>query len=120
MSDDNASAIAISTPQTRMARVRALFSPSEWARLTGLYGFIAFLHIVGWGLFITYSTSYPTLAGLGVVAYLFGLRHAFDADHISAVDDTIRFMLQKGKQPHDNIFCVSNLIILIVISYGTQ
>jgi len=82
-----------------MARVRALFSPSEWARLTGLYGFIAFLHIVGWGLFITYSASYPTLAGLGVVAYLFGLRHAFDADHISAVDDTIRYMLQKDKQP---------------------
>jgi high-affinity nickel-transport protein len=37
--------------------------------------------------------------GLGFAAYVFGLRHAFDADHIAAVDDTVRFMLQKGKQP---------------------
>lgn len=99
MNDDNASAIVTPAAHTRMARARALFSPNEWVRLTGLYGFIAFLHIAGWGLFVVYSTHYPTLAGLGVVAYLFGLRHAFDADHISAVDDTIRYMLQKGKQP---------------------
>jgi len=99
MSDDNAAAIAVSTQATESAPARLWFSAGEWARLGGLYGFIAFLHILGWGLFIVYSTHYPTLAGLGVVAYLFGLRHAFDADHISAVDDTIRYMLQKGKQP---------------------
>ena len=99
MSDENAAAIAVSTQATETTPTRLWFSASEWARLGGLYGFIAFLHILGWGLFVFYSTHYPTLAGLGVVAYLFGLRHAFDADHISAVDDTIRYMLQKGKQP---------------------
>jgi high-affinity nickel-transport protein len=36
---------------------------------------------------------------MGFAAYMFGLRHAFDADHIAAVDDTVRFMLQKGKRP---------------------
>ncbi|MEJ2565451.1 MAG: HoxN/HupN/NixA family nickel/cobalt transporter [Gammaproteobacteria bacterium] len=76
-----------------------IFSPGEWMRLAGLYGFILFLHVLGWGLYWDYAGSYPTLVGLGVVAYLFGLRHAFDADHISAVDDTVRYMLQKGKQP---------------------
>ena len=35
----------------------------------------------------------------GFVAYMFGLRHAFDADHIAAIDDTVRFLLQKGKRP---------------------
>ena len=99
MSDDNAAAVAVSPQASATAPTRLWFTAGEWARLGGLYGFIAFLHILGWGLFVFYSTHYPTLAGLGVVAYLFGLRHAFDADHISAVDDTIRYMLQKGKQP---------------------
>jgi high-affinity nickel-transport protein len=39
------------------------------------------------------------LVGLGFVAYMLGLRHAFDADHIAAVDDTVRYMSQKGKRP---------------------
>ena len=60
---------------------------------------IALLHVCGWGLFLYYSSRYPALVGLGFVAYMFGLRHAFDADHIAAVDDTVRYMLQKGKRP---------------------
>ena len=68
-------------------------------RVSGLYGFIALLHGLGWGLYLHYSRSYPALVGLGFAAYMFGLRHAFDADHIAAVDDTVRFMLQKGKRP---------------------
>ena len=47
----------------------------------------------------TTPAHYPPLVGLGFVAYMFGLRHAFDADHIAAVDDTVRYMLQKGKKP---------------------
>jgi high-affinity nickel-transport protein len=78
---------------------RGVFSPSEWLRLAGLYGFVAGLHILGWGLYLHYAGAYPSLVGLGFVAYMFGLRHAFDADHIAAVDDTVRFMLQKGRRP---------------------
>lgn len=75
------------------------FSVEEWTRLVGFYGVIALLHIFGWSLFLYYSSRYPALVGLGFVAYMFGLRHAFDADHIAAVDDTVRYMLQKGKRP---------------------
>lgn len=50
-------------------------------------------------MYLHFSAHYPALIGLGLVAYLFGLRHAFDADHIAAIDDTVRFMLQKGKRP---------------------
>src|ERR1700733_5223569 len=78
---------------------RVSFSPAEWTRLAGLYGFIGVLHLLGWGLYLHYAAHHPQLVGLGFVAYLFGLRHAFDADHIAAVDDTVRFMLQKGKKP---------------------
>jgi high-affinity nickel-transport protein len=82
------------------ARPRRLaFTGDEWWRLAGFYGFIVALHVAGWGLYLYYSAAYPALVGLGFVAYMFGLRHAFDADHIAAVDDTVRFMLQKGKRP---------------------
>src|SRR5882724_4727983 len=70
-----------------------------WLRLSGFAGAVALLHVLGWGLFAYYSASNPALAGLGVLAYTFGLRHAFDADHIAAIDNTTRKMLQDGKRP---------------------
>jgi high-affinity nickel-transport protein len=71
----------------------------EWWYLARIYGVIAVLHVAGWGLYLSYSVSYPSLVGLGLAAYLFGLRHAFDADHIAAIDDTVRFLLQRGQRP---------------------
>jgi nickel/cobalt transporter (NiCoT) family protein len=85
--------------RTPVAARRILFSRAEWSRLTLLYGFVGLLHILGWGTYLYYAARYPQLVGLGFVAYMFGLRHAFDADHIAAVDDTVRYMLQKGKRP---------------------
>jgi high-affinity nickel-transport protein len=81
------------------SRQHLTFSTGEWLRLSGLYGVIALLHVIGWGLYLFYARHHPALVGLGFVAYLFGLRHAFDADHISAIDDTVRYMLQKRKKP---------------------
>jgi high-affinity nickel-transport protein len=78
---------------------RIVFSGAEWSRLALLYGFIGLLHVVGWGTYMHYAVRHPPLVGLGFVAYMFGLRHAFDADHIAAVDDTVRYMLQKGQKP---------------------
>lgn len=78
---------------------RLSFTPDEWRRLAALYAVIAALHLAGWGLFLYYAARFPALVGLGFVAYMLGLRHAFDADHIAAVDDTVRFMMQKGKRP---------------------
>ena len=78
---------------------RPIFSRQEWHRLAGLYSVVALLHLAGCGLFLYYSARYPALIGLGFVAYMFGLRHAFDADHIAAVDDTVRYLLQKGQKP---------------------
>src|SRR5690625_2550634 len=78
---------------------KTVFSRTDWIQIGGLYGVVILLHFIGWGLYLYYSISYPALVGLGLVAYLFGLRHAFDADHISAIDDTVRYMLQKGKKP---------------------
>jgi high-affinity nickel-transport protein len=55
--------------------------------------------VVGWGLFVWYARTNPALAGLGTLAYTFGLRHAFDADHIAAIDNTTRKLMSEGKRP---------------------
>ena len=80
-------------------RLMRTLSRPEWVRLGGFAGAVAALHVAGWGLFVWYSSRYPALAGLGVLAYTFGLRHAFDADHIAAIDSTTRKMLSQGKRP---------------------
>jgi high-affinity nickel-transport protein len=41
----------------------------------------------------------PALLGIALLAYMFGLRHAFDADHIAAIDNVVRKLLQEGKSP---------------------
>lgn len=89
----------IDTRPSTPASVSSSFTTDEWLRLAGFYGFIGVLHLVGWGLYLAYSASHPALIGLGFVAYLFGLRHAFDADHIAAVDDTVRLLMQTGQRP---------------------
>src|ERR1700723_4444692 len=83
----------------RPASTPRWFLPSEWLRLGGFYGFVGLLHALGWGLYLHYADHFPAVIGLGFVAYMFGLRHAFDADHIAAVDDTVRYLLQKGRCP---------------------
>ncbi len=80
-------------------RMAASGDRSDWIRLGGFLSAVGALHLAGWGLFLYYSASYPALAGLGILAYTFGLRHAFDADHIAAIDNTTRKLLQEGRKP---------------------
>jgi high-affinity nickel-transport protein len=68
--------------------------------------FVAFLHIVGWGLLVLvvapheYQVGGKLLGvGLGLTAYTLGMRHAFDADHIAAIDNTTRKLLTDGQRP---------------------
>lgn len=60
---------------------------------------VAALHLIGWGLL--FSMGSPTLAlGTGVLAYTLGLRHAFDADHLVAIDATTRQLIHEHKKSH--------------------
>jgi high-affinity nickel-transport protein len=81
-----------------MSRWTKVLTPAEWLRLCGFGGAVLFLHLLGWGLFLYYARHQPALAGLGSLAYTFGLRHAFDADHIAAIDNTTRKFLQDGRR----------------------
>src|SRR3954463_4896619 len=68
--------------------------------------FVLLLHLVGWGTLIAlvapqeYQVSGQLFnIGLGVTAYTLGLRHAFDADHIAAIDNTTRKLMAEGQRP---------------------
>src|SRR5258705_3612963 len=75
------------------------FDRGERLRLAGFFGGIGLLHILGWGLLFIYAPHDPAFLALGGLAYTFGLRHAFDADHISAIDNTTRKLLQQRQKP---------------------
>jgi nickel/cobalt transporter (NiCoT) family protein len=81
-----------------MAGWTKILTRAEWLRLGGFGAAVALLHLLGWGLFVYYSRRNPALAGLGTLAYTFGLRHAFDADHIAVIDNTTRKLLQDGRR----------------------
>jgi high-affinity nickel-transport protein len=86
----------------RFSTVRRVLSPAEWRRAAGLAAAVIALHVIGWGTLVLFvAPRYPKALGLGVgvLAYTFGLRHAFDADHISAIDNTTRKFMADGKRP---------------------
>jgi len=99
------------------------FDASERRRLAWLYGGVVLLHVVGWGAMLLYvAPRYPVMLGLAGLAYTFGLRHAFDADHISAIDNTTRKLLQEGKKPVGIGFFFSlghsTVVFLIALALG--
>src|SRR5690348_14265377 len=109
-----------------MASVSVLFSRSfdrgERRRMAGFFGSVAVLHVLGWGLLLIYGASHPGFLALGGLAYTFGLRHAFDADHISAIDNTTRKLLQNGRKPVGVGFFFSlghsTVVLLIAVALG--
>ena len=77
----------------------ARFSLAEKTTLVAVYGAIAAATVFGFMTSAYMGNNYVVLAGLGVVAYVLGLRHGFDADHIAAIDNTTRKLMQEGKRP---------------------
>jgi high-affinity nickel-transport protein len=79
------------------------------------------LHVLGWGVFIlVILPQHYKLLGIGVAvtAYTLGLRHAFDADHISAIDNTTRKLMSEGKRPLSVGFFFSLGHSTIVVALG--
>ncbi|CAB4753060.1 MAG: HoxN/HupN/NixA family nickel/cobalt transporter [Actinobacteria bacterium] len=78
----------------------------EWRRMAAMFGFILFLHVAGALLMWKATTGNYILSdgslfgwGTAALAYTLGMRHAFDADHISAIDNTTRKLMSEGKRP---------------------
>lgn len=64
-----------------------------------IYAILIGLNVVIWGATLLGFAPYPALYGTAVLAYTFGLRHAVDADHISAIDNVTRKLMQENKRP---------------------
>lgn len=63
------------------------------------YAFLVFtIYCVGIIFLLSNTSKYPEILAMGVLSYTFGLRHAFDADHIAAVDNMTRKLVQQGKK----------------------
>ncbi|MEU5052751.1 HoxN/HupN/NixA family nickel/cobalt transporter [Streptomyces sp. NPDC021096] len=102
-------------------------------RTAGLLAVIAALHVVAFGvLFLMVVPNHYTVdskvfgVGLGVTAYTLGMRHAFDADHIAAIDNTTRKLMADGKRPVSVGFWFalghSSVVVLmaLLVAGGTQ
>ncbi|MGI8427871.1 MAG: HoxN/HupN/NixA family nickel/cobalt transporter [Solirubrobacteraceae bacterium] len=82
-------------------------SPIEWRHAGGMAAVIAALHVIGFGILIlvvapskySLGSAGTFTVGVGFTAYTLGMRHAFDADHISAIDNTTRKFMAEGKRP---------------------
>jgi nickel/cobalt transporter (NiCoT) family protein len=92
--------------ESRIARIRQGLSPAEWTKLAGMGAVILALNVIGWFIIIAlvaphhYSVGTKTFGvGIGLTAYTLGMRHAFDADHIAAIDNTTRKLMSDGKRP---------------------
>jgi len=110
-------------PVGRLDRVRAMLAPAQWRQVTWMFASIVVLHVVGFGVFIAFVVPghYKGLGiGVCVLAYTLGLRHAFDADHISAIDNTTRKLMNEGKQPLSvgYFFALGHSSIVVAVGIG--
>jgi high-affinity nickel-transport protein len=68
-------------------------------RIVGIYALLVGFNLLVWLWALTEFRHYPVLLGTALLAYSFGLRHAVDADHIAAIDNVTRKLMQEGKRP---------------------
>jgi nickel/cobalt transporter (NiCoT) family protein len=69
------------------------------SRIAAVYGLLLVFNLGGWGWALIAFHRFPVLLGTAFLAYSFGLRHAVDADHIAAIDNVTRKLMQEGKKP---------------------
>jgi nickel/cobalt transporter (NiCoT) family protein len=69
------------------------------ARIIALYGFLILLNVLAWTWAVVALADRPALLGTALLAYVLGLRHAVDADHIATIDNVVRKLMQEGKRP---------------------
>jgi high-affinity nickel-transport protein len=91
------------------------------ARIFSVYGFLLVLNVGTWLWAVIAFHHYPLLLGTAFLAYSFGLRHAVDADHIAAIDNVTRKLMQEGKKPvtiglmfslgHSTIVFIGSIVI---------
>ena len=96
----------MAAPTARLVKIRDGLTPREWSRAGAMAATIVGLNVLGWGMLSAAVGSHYRITGTqlfgfgtGILAYTLGMRHAFDADHIAAIDNTTRKLVNDGKRP---------------------
>src|SRR6266513_107755 len=99
-------------------------------RIFRVYGFLVAFNLGAWALALVASAAYPILLPTAFLAYTFGLRHAVDADHIAAIDNTTRKLMQDGERPvavglffslgHSTVVVALSVVIALFASVVTD
>ena len=80
-------------------RLLAAFNPQLRRTVGAIYALLLAINLAAWVWAVLALHSHPILLGTALLAYGFGLRHAVDADHIAAIDNITRKLMQEGKRP---------------------
>ena len=110
-------------PWEKLREFRRDLTPTQRRQTTLMFGSIVALHVLGFGVFFAFvvPAHYRGLGiGVSILAYTLGLRHAFDADHISAIDNTTRKLMNEGKKPLSvgYFFSLGHSTIVVAIGLG--
>ncbi len=102
---------------------RGGWTVAERRRIALVLVAVAGLHLLGWGLYVGHQSSFAAAGGLAAVggaAYLLGLRHGFDADHVAVIDDATRLMLQRGRRPVSTglWFALGHASVVVLLALG--
>jgi high-affinity nickel-transport protein len=117
----------------RLTRIRNGLTPGEWARMGGMGASVVALHVVGFLLLASAVGGHYRISstevfgfGTGALAYTLGMRHAFDADHIAAIDNTTRKLVNEGKRPLSTGFFFSLghssvvFVLAVLLNFGIR
>ncbi|MFY9934844.1 MAG: HoxN/HupN/NixA family nickel/cobalt transporter [Streptosporangiaceae bacterium] len=117
--------------RSRLHAIRTVMAAREWGRLAAMFLFILAINVLGWGIYGLYvmphhfdykgeggSRGLGVGLGVAVTAWFLGFRHAFDADHISCIDNTTRKLMADGKRPLGTGFFFSFGHSTIVVAVG--
>ena len=98
--------VTTTLPVGRMGRIRGALTRGEWLRVGGMALTVVGLNVLGWAMLVAAVRGHYHITktevfgfGTGILAYTLGMRHAFDADHIAAIDNTTRKLIQEGERP---------------------
>ncbi len=89
-------------------------------KVVGIYAALVVANIAAWAWALVAFRHYPVLLGTAMLAYSFGLRHAIDADHIAAIDNVTRKLMQDGRRPVGVglFFSLGHSTIVVLASVG--
>ena len=87
-------------------------------RIIGLYVLLVLANLAAWAWALLVFRQHPVLLGTALLAYSFGLRHAVDADHIAAIDNVTRKLMQDGKRPASIgfFFAIGHSLVVMLVA----